>query len=190
MTYGNFNGTGGAEYEEVPYFSNPDVDYIGNATNSTGHTANGDNAKTIRNVRQVVSDYRTNTTLPDSDGDGLPDIWETLYFGNSTGADPADDLDGDGADNLAEYIAGTLPNDSDSVFRITSWSIGPSGPPVILNWDSVPRRVYSVVYSTDLESMSVVPIAVAIPCTQNSYTDTVERALSPIFYRLEVQLDP
>ena len=43
----------------------------------------------------------------DSDNDGLPDDWETFYFGNlARGAN--DDADGDGQDNLAEYLAGTI----------------------------------------------------------------------------------
>jgi len=52
-------------------------------------------------------------TLPDSDGDGLPDPWEFQFFGNldSTGGG---DTDADGRTNLAEYLAGTLPNDADT----------------------------------------------------------------------------
>lgn len=50
------------------------------------------------------------TTLPnDADTDGLPDAWETHYFGNLTPSAAADP-DGDGFGNLAEYQAGSLPN--------------------------------------------------------------------------------
>jgi len=45
----------------------------------------------------------------DSDADGLPDKWELLYFGSSTGGDPAADTDGDGRPNLREFIQGTDP---------------------------------------------------------------------------------
>jgi hypothetical protein len=57
-------------------------------------------------------------TQADSDGDGLPDWWETLH-----GLDPGDpngrngaygDPDGDGLTNLAEYLAGTDPNNWDT----------------------------------------------------------------------------
>jgi len=47
---------------------------------------------------------------PDSDGDGIPDYWETQYGLNL--ADPADallDLDGDGATNIQEYQAKSNP---------------------------------------------------------------------------------
>lgn len=44
----------------------------------------------------------------DSDGDGLPDSWEMLYFGNlNYGAN--DDPDGDGVTNLQEYLQGRNP---------------------------------------------------------------------------------
>jgi len=46
---------------------------------------------------------------PDSDGDRLPDQWETRYFGNASGADPMADPDRDGRNNLQEYIDGTDP---------------------------------------------------------------------------------
>jgi glucose/arabinose dehydrogenase len=45
----------------------------------------------------------------DSDSDGLPDWWETAYFGNATAALAGADADGDGATNLQEYQAGTDP---------------------------------------------------------------------------------
>ncbi len=47
----------------------------------------------------------------DTDGDGLPDVWEIKYFGNPTIANPNDDSDGDGYTNLEEFKAGTNPMD-------------------------------------------------------------------------------
>jgi len=77
----------------------------------------------------------------DSVGDGIPDWWRLQYFpntGTSTNAQScaACDPDGDGMSNLQEYLAGTDPTNSASVFRITSfintgddvritWTMGP-----------------------------------------------------------------
>ncbi len=49
----------------------------------------------------------------DSDGDGLPDWWEMVYFGDLAHS-PAEDPDGDGLNNLAEYQNSTDPTKADS----------------------------------------------------------------------------
>lgn len=49
----------------------------------------------------------------DTDGDGMPDAWERKHgLNHGDPADSGDDPDGDGFDNLAEYMAGTDPTDS------------------------------------------------------------------------------
>jgi uncharacterized repeat protein (TIGR02543 family) len=50
----------------------------------------------------------TATFVLDSDADGLPDNWETAWFGNLS-ANPTDDPDGDGQGNAREQAAGTNP---------------------------------------------------------------------------------
>jgi len=60
--------------------------------------------------------YPVAPAAADSDGNGLPDAWEILHFGH-IGVDPNADPDHDGATNLMEYLAGTDPNSSASVFR-------------------------------------------------------------------------
>ena len=57
----------------------------------------------------------------DVDGDTLPDDWERFYFQGLTSA-AADDPDGDGADNAAEFAAGTHPKDAASVLRLIATS--------------------------------------------------------------------
>jgi autotransporter-associated beta strand protein len=48
-------------------------------------------------------------TIADTDGDGIPDAWETQYFGGSTAADPSLDSDNDELTTLQEYTRGTNP---------------------------------------------------------------------------------
>lgn len=50
----------------------------------------------------------------DSDGDGLPDLWEENNCGSVTGCEPKDDLDKDGYTNREENEANTDPRDPDS----------------------------------------------------------------------------
>lgn len=50
---------------------------------------------------------------PDSDGDGLDDIWEIRYFGDLSQV-ASDDFDTDGLVNLDEFVAGTNPTVPDT----------------------------------------------------------------------------
>ncbi|HZR17182.1 MAG TPA: immunoglobulin domain-containing protein, partial [Verrucomicrobiae bacterium] len=60
----------------------------------------------------------------DSDGDGLPDIWEYKYF-DTLAYGPHDDPDGDGTDNLTEYLDGTDPTSNASLLpRLTVLGTG------------------------------------------------------------------
>lgn len=54
------------------------------------------------------------TVIVDTDGDGMPDYWETLYGLNKNVNDANQDLDNDGFTNLQEFLANTLPNNPNS----------------------------------------------------------------------------
>jgi probable HAF family extracellular repeat protein len=65
--------------------------------------------------------------LPDSDGDGLPDAWETQYgLDIHFAADAAIDTDGDGLTNYQEYHAGSDPTieDTDGDTTPDGWEVG------------------------------------------------------------------
>ena len=68
-----------------------------------------------------------------------------------------DDSDGDGSDNLTEYIAGTDPIDASSVFFVSGFDLRSSER--IVSWDSVAGRSYQVLLSTDLAFDSFLPIS-------------------------------
>lgn len=186
MTYEDFDGDASDEYVRVGYFSNPSISYLGNAT---GHASNGDNARTIRNMRFVFEDYRIYD--PDRDNDGMPDEWEVQYLG-STNALATADADNDGFDNLSEYISGTNPSDPNSFFGITSFTALPDeGTPFVVNWTSVEGRVYNVLWSDNLmySAFTNHNLSGDLPYPANSYTDSVEHVGGQSFYRVDVRLD-
>ncbi len=86
----------------------------------------------------------------DADTNGLPDWWEQAYFFSVTGALAAADGDGDGANNRAEYRAGTVPTNGASRFVLTGVTpVGGDGR-LALSWASVDGRNYGIVAGTNL----------------------------------------
>lgn len=76
--------------------------------------------------------------------DGLPVGWLLANFG-TTNVDAGADPDHDGMNNLQEYLAGTDPNNANSVLRVTGITRGAATPgSTMLNWSSVPSRYYVV----------------------------------------------
>ena len=51
----------GMTHTRVPLFSNPSLAYIGAAT---GHATNGDNARNVREIKNVIAAYRTQSLQP------------------------------------------------------------------------------------------------------------------------------
>ena len=86
----------------------------------------------------------------DVDEDGMPDQWEIDNFGGTSEQDggPEDDYDHDGASNLDEYLVGTGPTNASDFFHIKEFSNQTGS--VLLTWDSVLDRLYSVQWSSNL----------------------------------------
>ncbi len=77
----------------------------------------------------------------DSDGDGMPDDWESQYGLNPTNAaDATLDPDGDGFSNLQEFQAGTDPTNAASALRIAS--VAALGTNVVVSFTSVAGKLY------------------------------------------------
>ena len=76
----------------------------------------------------------------DNDQDGLPDEWELAHGLNPEANDAAFDLDGDGANNAHEFLAGTNPGDASS--RLTlGLSLGQAGE-LVVEFTMQPGRQY------------------------------------------------
>lgn len=126
--------------------------------------------------------------LPDTDRDGLPDWWESLYCGCSTCCSPDDDLDQDGLTNLEEYRAGTDPTQLSLVVEVLRE--GQPGPR--LTWNSVHDRTYTILRADRLTPTlsGFAPIRTGVMATapRNTFIDNDPLTGSERFYL--IRLDP
>jgi glycosidase len=128
----------------------------------------------------------TVTGVTDTDGDGLPDNWETqngLHPGDSTGLNGANgDPDGDRFTNIQEYLAGTNPQDANSLLRITQLNNGGRR----ITWQTVPGRNYQV-YSAPEITYAFEPFSRSITAFQNTTSYTNDAPLGTReFYHVRV----
>jgi hypothetical protein len=123
--------------------------------------------------------------LVDSDNNGLPDWWEQLYFGVPTGINPADDADGDGMTNAAEFGAGTNPRDPGSRLEVTAFSVGSGS--FAISFPTVAGKVYGVEYSANLAAWSVLTSGIAGTGGHYEFNDPSAGGNAQRFYRVRVQ---
>jgi hypothetical protein len=123
----------------------------------------------------------------DSDRNSLPDDWEGRFFGR-LGMDSKADPDQDGMSNLAEYLSGTDPTDSQSLFKFTKVSAAtPAG--VLLEWKSQEGKRYTLLRSPSLAPPSFVVVASGLPASPsiNQFQDSGAVGPGPFFYQLKVE---
>ena len=105
----------------------------------------GDQGEWISDTVLVVS-----AAAADSDGDGMPDDWETAHGLNPHLNDAAGDGDFDGRNNLQEYQADTHPGNPGSLLRIDRVSL--AGNVLQLVWQGGSNAVQIVQCSSNLDS--------------------------------------
>lgn len=123
----------------------------------------------------------------DSDGDGLPDWWEKLYFNDPRAADPLADTDGDGRSNDAEFIAGSNPLDTNSAFRIAGMQAvrETNGTMVTIRWASFEGSTYSIWSATIVQGPYSV-LVTNIPATPPLNTFMITVIGTNDFFRIGV----
>jgi hypothetical protein len=82
--------------------------------NVSGPTVTITAANTGPDFRAPVNGVQIVRATEDTDGDGMPNAWESTNGLNPSVNDAAGDLDSDGSTNLAEYQRLTNPQDNDS----------------------------------------------------------------------------
>lgn len=120
----------------------------------------------------------------DRDGDGLPDWWETQYYGGATHA-VTNAVAANGVNTVMEtYIAGLNPTNAASFFTASLTRQALDG--FVVQWSAASGRVYSVSGSTNLTD-GFHPVETNILWPQSSWTDSVDRAGR--FYKVGVELE-
>jgi hypothetical protein len=118
--------------------------------------------------------------------DGLPVAWLLTYFG-TTNVNANSDPTGKGMTIDQDYLAGTNPNNADSLLEITSESFASGGSNATLTWQSVPTRYYYIEETVSLSPTNWIENSVGLisptgSSTTRSITDTNAQDR---FYRIE-----
>ena len=126
--------------------------------------------------------------IVDTDNNGLPDWWEFQYFNLLTGTDPGADPDHDGASNLAEFLAGTVPTDPQSWLRLTAQSPA-GGSQITLTWPAAAGRYYRLLRGPNLLTgfSTIVQTNLSATPPLNTLTDTLPVGTKNTFYRLQLE---
>ncbi len=123
----------------------------------------------------------------DTDGDGIPDAWETLHQLNPEAVDCDEDADHDGISNLGEYLTDTDPRDPASALRLTAMIL--PGNRIRLSWPAVPGRRYEILHADDLWHIFRPLPGAGFPrtatSTQENFEDTLLDGASR-FYQLRL----
>ena len=93
-------------------------------------------------LSNAVAYVQTDTISPGTLApDGLPVAWLLTNFG-ITNINANDDPTGKGMTIKQDYLAGTDPNNANSILRITGGDFSSGGTNAMLTWNSVPTRYY------------------------------------------------
>ncbi len=133
-------------------------------------TQAGNYSVRITNSLGTVTSSNAALTIPDSDGDGLANYWETLHGLSTSVNDAALDPDEDGKTNLQEFTAGTNPLDPASFLNLI---VTPVSGGNTLSFTAQSYKAYGLQYQTGGGPWITLQYYAAEPAQRNiTYTDT------------------
>jgi hypothetical protein len=112
----------------------------------------------------------------------MDDDWEAAYFGNLA-RDGTEDFDGDGQSDLQEFIAGTDPTNTNSIFRVLTVSSPGSGSATIF-WSATTGKSYQVQFKDNLEDPSWTNLGGIVTATSPTASQIDPGTQSSRFYRV------
>jgi uncharacterized repeat protein (TIGR01451 family) len=146
------------------------VDNLRNPPCFTAWGADGLAWRTTDNVYIARTSLMPLVPGRDTDGDGMPDIWEASHNLNcDLASDALRDDDGDGASNYAEYVAGTDPANPTRVLRILKTSLQQGT--LVLTVATAAGRSYVVEARSDMNPEQWLPVSDSF--TANGETENV-----------------
>ena len=147
-------------------------------------------ARNLANFTPGISSPIFNlTVLPDADGDGIPDAWETQYGMNPTnGLAPNADNDGDGMSNGAEYIAGTDPTNALSFLKV---ELAAASNAATVKFGAISNKTYTVLFSDALPGGAWTKLADVLARATNRLESVPDPGwTSNRFYRIATPRQP
>jgi hypothetical protein len=125
----------------------------------------------------ILSSNAILTVLIDTDGDHVPDEWESAYnFNTNNAGDATVDTDGDTMTNLEEYIAGTDPRDAQSYLEVDTISVAGSA---TLSFLARSNKTYTIQFNSELSSSGWLNFTNALSRPTNRVETVVDPASSP-----------
>ena len=188
----------------VPFINVDKVDYADSAPWPT--TPDGTGPSLQRLSRTVIGNDVVNwaaavatpgavntgeTAITDSDGDGMPDSYEVANgFDKFNAADATLDTDGDGRNNVSEYIAGTNPRDPASALAATATKPGTGGG-VVIQFTAKATNAYTIQYKDALTATTWLKLVdIAAQASDRVVQQTDNPGLLQRFYRVITPVQP